>query len=102
MPDKLVRHDISDEELDLLDASKSDNLTDAMWTLVGICMGAIPSSLAALWESFSPEINTPLSPFDLFQVIVAFAAGAVAFALWKVHAKNRKKAGTGTAETRYP
>lgn len=45
-PDQLIRHDISDEELDMLCEGRKDHVWEGMWTALGVALGTIPTSLA--------------------------------------------------------
>ena len=50
-PDRLLRHDISDEELEVLCEMSSSHLIEAMWAALGAFIGFSPSSIQAIYLS---------------------------------------------------
>lgn len=52
LPDELLRHDISDEELDMLCGSRTGGIREGMWAAIGTTAGAIPTGLSALVNYF--------------------------------------------------
>ena len=75
-PAALVRHNISDEELDALASSKREGLSEVMWSMVALATGAAPSASEALWKSYITNPAVPLSALSLLQIVL-FVAGAV-------------------------
>lgn len=48
VPDELLRHDISDEELDLLCETRRDNIWEGLWIATGLALGGVPSTIPAV------------------------------------------------------
>ena len=92
LPDQLLRHDISDEELAMLCERKADREWEGMWALGGIALGSLPSALAAVSEYLAnPERSLGL--LDLFQVVLVVTSGAVALTLFIIAHRRGKDAG---------
>lgn len=70
-PSELLRHDISDEELESLAEMKRDYLWEGMWVALGLCIGVAPNAVQFLW-TYKP--SAPASPSDLIHVIAFFCS----------------------------
>ena len=77
-PDQILRHDISDEELDVLTSSKSN---EAMWTFIGIAGGAFVPAAYSFVDAFIKDHATPLNWIGLLQIILLVGGGGIALAL---------------------
>lgn len=97
-PDELLRHDISDEELDMLCDSRRDNLSEGMWACIGGALGGVPSAIPALVHYWNSTTPMPLS--DLLQIIVFAVAGAIGFVLWHICSSRSGRATSLQAEIR--
>ena len=76
VPDKIVRHNISDEELDVLCDSSRDELWELRWAALGALLSALPAAMEGLYRYVtSPEGQ--MGPLTLFQVLIAFVSAAV-------------------------
>jgi hypothetical protein len=89
-PDELLRHDISDEELDMLCEARKDNLTEGLWAAIGACLGGLPSAIPALVNYRTA--TQPMSLADLLQIVIFCIAGALAFVLWRICRARGKRA----------
>lgn len=89
-PDELLRHDISDEELNMLGDMRRDYLWEGMWVALGITLGVAPASMFALITSYGGEQNIALSLTDLAQTIIFFTA-LVGFGIlcWVMKSKSK-------------
>jgi len=67
VPDELVRHDISDEELDMLCNGGADRAYNAMWAFFGIAGGAISGALGAISRFLAKQ---PLALGELTALIL--------------------------------
>ena len=79
-PERLLRHDISDEELGSLGDMRRDYLWEGKWVALGLAMGAAPNAIAALHRSYATEPAVAMGIVDLVQIILMF----VGFAIWAV------------------
>ena len=68
-PDNLRRHDISDEELEMLSGESRDGLSEAFWAFVGVVLGALPSACQAFYRAFWAVPRIPLSITHLVEII---------------------------------
>lgn len=80
-PDTLIRHDISDEELGMLEKGSSDKVWDAMWAFCGAAIGAAPNAIASLWEFFFATSPKQMDKLELFQLLIFIASLGIAIAL---------------------
>lgn len=82
LPDELLRHNISDEELGMLGDLRRDYVWEGLWATAGIALGALPGSLDALITTYwSGPQNAPMPLPDLAQVIIFFGGACVYGAL---------------------
>lgn len=77
MPDELLRHNISDEELQALVDMRRDYLWEGMWVALGIALASSPTAITFLVNYFSNDNLIAISPSDLFHVIVLFVSSAI-------------------------
>ena len=77
-PDKLIRHDLSDEELGELAGMRREYLWEGMWGAAGAALGSAPGAIAALLNRYSGETPVPISAGDLVQIIILFVGFAIA------------------------
>ena len=87
-PDVLRRHDISDEELTSLADTKRDYLWEGKWVALGVLLGSLQACINALWGAYGRDPGIPLTPGDLFQVLVFFMALIACAILWLVMKKK--------------
>jgi hypothetical protein len=91
MPDELLRHDISDEELEMLKNSRHDQLRAFAWAMIALAAGAAPAALNALFASYAPDATRTMSLLDQVQVTlmaVGSALGAGAHLLCNTRSKD--------------
>lgn len=74
MPDQLLRHNISDEELDVLCDPPRDDMRELKWAAFGALFSSIPGAADALL-GYSP--TEPVGRLALFQIVVLFVSAAV-------------------------
>jgi hypothetical protein len=78
LPDELLRHNISDEELDMLGETKRSFFHEFMWATITGALGAAPAAIHDLGEAYVSTPAKPLSGFELFEVIVFFGFAILA------------------------
>lgn len=98
VPDELLRHDISDEELDVLVDVRRDYLWEGMWAAGGIAAGSGKSAIESLYAAYGASPATPLTAGAQFEVTVFFVALA-SFGLLAYMLKNKSKVATALART---
>ena len=69
-PNHILRHDISDEELEMLCESKSDFVTEFIWVGLGGMLGSVPTTFVSLM-GYSAS-TTALPATDLIQILIFF------------------------------
>lgn len=79
-PDTLLRHDISDEELEMIGGVKRDGFAEFMWAMVSLAVGAAPAGIEAIYKSYLAATPAPLSALGLVQVILMVAGIVLALA----------------------
>lgn len=75
-PARILRHNISDEELDMLCEGRRDFVLEFLWIAIGTFVGSSPTALSALVDYFS-ETSTQQIPLDELAQIVLFFVGLV-------------------------
>ncbi len=81
-PDEIVRHDISDEELQMLSDLKRDWTMEAFWGFLGGAIGVAKGAYSALLTAYGGDTKNPMPSGDLFEVIlffVCFSLGVLLF-----------------------
>jgi hypothetical protein len=91
-PSQIVRHNISDEELDMLCEQRRDHVREYLWVALGAMAGAFPAALGGLVRYFFGEDAGQLPIDALAQVIIFFVGGVVAAVTWHIQA-DRGNAG---------
>ena len=69
-PNHILRHDISDEELEMLCESKSDFATEFIWVGLGGMFGSLPTTFVSLKGYSASTLALPAS--DLIQILIFF------------------------------
>jgi hypothetical protein len=92
-PDKLLRHDISDEELDMLCQSRRENLDGGMWAALGTVAGSLPGAVSGIINYFIAK----LSLAELIQLILCSIGIALAITFYCL-ATGRGKLGHNLKE----
>lgn len=100
MPTALRRHNISDEELEMLKTSNRDGLSEAFWAFAGAGIAGIPSTIVSLGDAYAREVTVPLSGLNLFGVIVTLICVALAIAIKVIDVKRGTRAGNLIEEIR--
>ena len=72
-PAEVLRHNISDEELDMLAGTKRENLDPFMWAMFSLATGALPAVIVAVYKAYWSSDATPLALVDLFQIVMVVA-----------------------------
>ena len=61
MPDELLRHDISDEELEALAETRRDHLWEGMWVSLGSAIGFLPTTIISIYSAYVADEKTPIA-----------------------------------------
>lgn len=72
LPDKLVVHSVTDEELTLLCEKSKDFLQEIFWASVGVFFGAMPTALVSLFNSPQSSDGLNIQVSGLIHVIMFF------------------------------
>ena len=99
-PNVILRHNISDEELEMLNTSRRDGILEAIWGCAGAGIGLIVPALASINDSFWAEPKVPLNGLGLFQILICFGTLSVAASLYKFRANRATNAGDLVKEIR--
>lgn len=87
-PDVILRHDISDEELDMLCQSRSDLAFELILVSAGTALGALPSALPTLYRGVVLGGKFVETGSDLIQLLIFCCSVSVGASIWVVH--NRR------------
>lgn len=89
-PALLLRHDISDDELETLGVIKRSHLWDFMWTMLGAALGAAPSATEHIYEYF--HAGTAINMKGIGEIVFASVAAAIFLVLFFAVYSERKSA----------
>lgn len=100
-PEHILRHDISDEELDLLCESRSDFVLEALLLAVGGFIGTVPTAISVMVIYFMGLNAAPseasmgavdsFSTTDIAQVILFWACLSVALVVGMIFKSRRER-----------
>ena len=90
LPDEIVRHDISDEELTLLADARIDYQWEGMWVALGISLGAAPTAVPAILRASDSNGGLTVSGGDLVQIVIFSCAIVATVILWWIMKGKRK------------
>lgn len=95
-PDHILRHSISDEELDMLCDAKSDMVLEILLIAAGSAVGTLAATGAAIMKYFSASSDVPhnLGPVDFLQIIIFFGSLLVALSVGLIFKKKRGSSST--------
>ena len=87
LPDQLLRHNISDEELTMISSLNRDPLLESFWGFLGIGVGTFIPSISAINNAYFIAESDKLPFIDLLQIVFcsvfSFAALVVLVIIWK-------------------
>jgi len=86
-PERLLRHDISDEELEILANNGSDGLSQAIWAFFGATLGALLPAADALYQAYWVR-TAALTVLGLLSVLI-LVVGLVLVVGGNVVSRNR-------------
>ncbi|WP_415717130.1 hypothetical protein [Roseibium sp.] len=92
-PEHILRHSISDEELDTLCDTKTDLVLEILLIAIGGVLGTLPTSIVSIIAYFKASEEEPhnLALIDFIQIIIFFSCVVVTFAIALVFRKKRGK-----------
>jgi hypothetical protein len=90
-PDKVVRHNISDEQLTVLSSNKSDYMWEAMWASIGAFFGSIISTLTRINHAFWVDEKIPISFLGVVEI--GLTSGAFILGIALIVFTHRRKSG---------
>jgi hypothetical protein len=93
-PDELLRHNISDEDLEMLKDTNRDGLEGAFWGCFGAALASLPPSCESLLKAYIESPSTPLTIVHLAEIIIFIATAAISIALYIVSNSRSKRATT--------
>ena len=76
-PDELLRHDISDEELEALCNMKRGPLYEGKWTAIGLFIGGLPQTIQAIYSAYIIDEKVAISMWDLTAIVVVGISAAL-------------------------
>jgi hypothetical protein len=97
-PDRLLRHDISDEELEMLSGARRDGMSEALWAMIGAAIASLPSAGEAIYKAYLAPQAMPLTEVHLLEIVVFVGAVAAAVSI-AIFSSKRGQTSTGLVET---
>jgi hypothetical protein len=92
-PDEILRHSISDEELDMLCDSRSDLVLEILLVAVGAVLGTAAAALPAMLFYFTATPENPYEPelSDFIQILIFWAGLALVLAVKAIYKRRSTK-----------
>jgi hypothetical protein len=87
-PDQILRHNISDEELDMLCEQRKEHTREMMWASIGVVGGALPGTIAGTITYIWGEKSGTVAPENLAQIIFFFVGLALGTAAYFIQARR--------------
>ncbi|WP_170566290.1 hypothetical protein [Ruegeria atlantica] len=89
-PEVIQRHDISDEELDMLCQSRSDMALEILLVALGSAVGTLPVAIPTLYSAFAVKGPINLTAGSLLQILIFFGSLTCLAATGVVYARRAK------------
>jgi hypothetical protein len=83
-PKILLRHDISDDDLQKLEDGNRGGLSEAFWAFVAAALVALPSAVEGLYNAYIHEHREPLTILRLIDLLVFVMCTALAITLYVI------------------
>jgi hypothetical protein len=90
-PPKLRRHDISDDELEILRITAVDGFLEAFWGCLGALFAALPSAIDSAWDAWFSKSPHPLTVVHMIEIAIVIAAFSAAITLRLVTRRNQQR-----------
>jgi len=81
-PAQLLRHNISDEELERLATIRREGLGEAVAAAAGAAVALVPAMGETIWKAYIEIPFTPISIFHLIEIVAFGATTAVGIAIY--------------------
>jgi hypothetical protein len=81
-PAQLLRHNISDEELEMLATIRREGLGEAVAATAGAAVALAPAVGETIWKAYIETPFTPISIFHLIEIVAFGATTAVGIAVY--------------------
>lgn len=96
-PSEILRHDISDEELNLLASTKRDSFSEAFWAMVGAAVVALPPAIKAI---VNYAHGASVDGVGILEIAIFLVTVSIGGTIWVVGASRSKTASNLVAEIR--
>ena len=83
-PEKLLRHNISDEQLEMFRLGNRDTMAEAYWAFIGGALGDLIPMAEAIYQAYFAPQTTPMNRLDLFKVVFFFCCVVIALTIRKL------------------
>ena len=92
-PERILRHSISDEELDMLCDSRTDLVLEILLISVGAALGTLPAAIPAMGSYFSATPDSPavIGLTDFIQILIFSVGVALTVAVGIIFKKKSKR-----------
>lgn len=88
LPNEVLRHDISDEELEMFRHWRTDNLTDILLTALGAAIGSFVGASKNVYNCFWKVDGPPLDFPGLLEITVFGISLSILLVCWLVASKR--------------
>lgn len=91
LPDQLVRHDISDQELGMFRHWRTDETTNYMLAAIGAAAGSFIGATRNVYVSYWKEGGPPLDAVGLLEILVFVASITIVIFCYRISEKRGDK-----------
>lgn len=92
VPAQLIRHNIADEELEMLGQQNRDGLSEALWAFTAGALAALPSAVGTLYNAYLAEERVPISILHLVEIFIVVVCAALAVCIHIISGRRGRKA----------
>ena len=90
-PDFIQRHNISDDELEMLCEGRKDLVLEILWIAIGVMIGSFSSACVAMAEYRNSAATEKMPLDDLIQIVLFWVALVATVILTIVSTKRHKR-----------
>ncbi len=91
-PEELIRHNISDEELEMLKDTNRDGLNELFWGCVGAALASLPPACESLLKAYHETPAVPITIAHQAEIIIFVVTTAVAIVLLVISRSRSRRA----------
>jgi len=93
-PPEILRHNISDDELEMFANTSRDGLSDSFWGCFGGALAALPAAIPAIHSAYFSDMHVAMTGIQQVEVLISTSLLCVSIAIKLI---DKKKGSTTSA-----